>query len=71
MSPYVAGYDCGRNGPNANNCHFSLFSTTESTREWERGKADAEREHPRTLQRANAVKDQPANDRPEERQKQP
>lgn len=38
---YMLGYDCGKNGPNEMNCHFSLFSTNELTREWERGKADA------------------------------
>lgn len=37
---YNAGYDCGQNGPNTVNCHFSLFSTPENTMAWERGKND-------------------------------
>ncbi|HLZ39438.1 MAG TPA: hypothetical protein VKQ11_00655 [Candidatus Sulfotelmatobacter sp.] len=42
ITPYSAGYDCGKNGPNGRNCHFGLFCTAENTREWERGKRDAE-----------------------------
>lgn len=38
------GYDCGKNGPNETNCHFSLFSLPELTRAWERGKARAQRD---------------------------
>ena len=41
---YDAGYDCGINGPNTTNCHFTYFSTKELTEEWERGKSDAMRE---------------------------
>ena len=41
---YGAGYDCGLNGVNTTNCHFKYFGTKELTKEWERGKADAERE---------------------------
>jgi len=44
---YEAGYDCGLHGPNATNCDYRWFSTREDTREWERGKAEAEREKPR------------------------
>ena len=33
------GYDAGRHGPNTLNCHFSIFSTPEFTRAWERGNA--------------------------------
>jgi hypothetical protein len=42
----AAGFDAGRNMPNAENCHVSLFGTLEETRAWERGKkrGDAERE---------------------------
>jgi hypothetical protein len=42
MTPYEAGYDCGKNGPNQTNCHFSIFSTPFNTRSWELGKRDAE-----------------------------
>lgn len=38
---YKQGYDCGVNGANTTNCHFSIFSSKENTREWERGKAAA------------------------------
>lgn len=40
---YQQGYDCGLNGPNAINSHFSLFSTPEKTSDWERGKKDGEK----------------------------
>ena len=39
---YKMGYDCGKNGSNEINCHYTLFATPGSTAEWERGKADAE-----------------------------
>lgn len=39
---YKMGYDCGANGPNLTNCGFAIFSTSENTREWERGKRDAD-----------------------------
>ena len=35
---YQMGHDCGLNGPNEKNCHFSIFSSRENTKEWERGK---------------------------------
>jgi hypothetical protein len=38
---YKMGYDCGKNGANTTNCHFSIFSSKENTKEWERGKKDA------------------------------
>ena len=41
---YASGYNCGKNGANTNNCHFALFSSPEKTKEWERGKKDAEEE---------------------------
>ena len=39
---YRAGFDCGINGANEENCHFALFASPEQTKEWERGKKDAE-----------------------------
>jgi ribosome modulation factor len=39
---YAAGYDCGLNGGNTTNCHFSLFSTRELTEAWEHGKRDGD-----------------------------
>jgi ribosome modulation factor len=39
---YAMGYDCGMNGADAKNCHFSLFSKPEYTRAWEDGKRQAE-----------------------------
>lgn len=41
--PYKMGFDCGKKGANTKNCHFSIFSTPEKTKEWERGKADSEK----------------------------
>jgi len=41
---YQMGLDCGKNGPNEKNCHFSIFSKREYTDAWEKGKADAEAE---------------------------
>ena len=40
---YKAGYQCGMIGANNVNCNFQLFSTPEKTKEWERGKKDAEK----------------------------
>ena len=42
ITPYRAGYDCGKNGPNETNCHFEIFSTPQKTKRWELGKKDAE-----------------------------
>jgi hypothetical protein len=39
---YLAGFDCGKNGPNISNCHFHNFATPEMTKRWEHGKSDAE-----------------------------
>lgn len=39
---YTAGYDCGLNGANETNCLFSIFSSPEGTKEWQRGKFDGE-----------------------------
>ncbi len=41
-SPYWNGYDAGLNGSNEINSHFSIFSTPENTKEWERGKIEGE-----------------------------
>lgn len=39
---YEQGYDCGMNGPNETNSHYAIFSQPQYTKEWERGKAQAE-----------------------------
>ncbi len=39
-TPYAYGYDAGRNGANTENCHFTIFSSPERTKEWERGNND-------------------------------
>lgn len=41
---YKAGYDAGKNGPNTENCNFSLFSSSEKTKEWERGNSAGKKE---------------------------
>lgn len=41
-SPYDAGYDCGKNGPNLQNCHFGFFLDPAHTAAWEWGKRDAD-----------------------------
>jgi hypothetical protein len=38
----AAGFDAGKNGPNAINCHYAHFATPERTKAWEEGKASAE-----------------------------
>ncbi len=38
------GYDCGKNGANLKNCHFTIFSRKEFTQSWEKGKKKAESE---------------------------
>lgn len=38
---FAMGYDSEMNGADEKNCHFSLFSSIERTRAWERGKAQA------------------------------
>jgi hypothetical protein len=40
-SAYEAGRDCGLHGANEQNCDFRWFSSAESLKEWERGKAAA------------------------------
>lgn len=42
LDAYKMGYDCGMNGANQINCNFRIFGSPESTREWERGKEQAE-----------------------------
>lgn len=39
---YNLGHDCGEHGANMENSHYSIFSSIENTREWERGKRDGE-----------------------------
>lgn len=39
---YKMGYDCGLNGATLTNCAFNIFSSPENTKEWERGKKEAE-----------------------------
>ena len=38
------GYDCGKNGANLKNCHFTIFSRKEFTEAWENGKRKATNE---------------------------
>jgi hypothetical protein len=38
------GFSCGLDGPNATNCHLSLFTTPELTKAWEEGKRKGEAE---------------------------
>ncbi len=42
---YKMGYDCGKNGVNLKNCHFTIFSQKEFTKAWEDGKKKAENDH--------------------------
>lgn len=42
IEAYRAGKDCGENGPNLKNCHYTHFATPEQTKAWERGKAQAD-----------------------------
>ena len=37
---YQMGKDCALNGANTTNCHFSIFSCKENTKEWDRGNKD-------------------------------
>ena len=39
---YVAGFACGMNGADSENCHFKYFSRPSMTQVWERGKIDGE-----------------------------
>lgn len=41
---YLAGFDCGLNGPNQLNSYFGHFSSLEKTTEWENGKKAGELE---------------------------
>jgi len=41
---YEMGFDFGKNGANATNCHFGLFTTKKMTKAWEEGKADGEKQ---------------------------
>ncbi len=44
---YNAGYDCGKQGPNEGNCHFTLFFSPEMSLAWDQGKFDADSGIPR------------------------
>jgi len=39
---YDHGYDCGLNGANLTNCHFSIFQSQDNTAAWNEGKKDGE-----------------------------
>ena len=41
---FTMGYDCGVNGADEKNCHFSLFSSPANTKAWEAGKRQAEKD---------------------------
>ena len=41
QSAYELGFDCGTNGADEQNCHFSIFARPEYTKAWELGKSDA------------------------------
>lgn len=38
---WEAGYDCGKEGANTLNCHFSHFSSERKMKVWEEGKRAA------------------------------
>jgi len=38
LHAYQMGLDCGRNGANAKNCHYSIFSEEFYTLAWDLGK---------------------------------
>ena len=38
---YKAGYDCGTNGADAENCHFAFFATKELMESHSKGVKDA------------------------------
>ena len=40
---YKMGKDCAKNGANTTNCHFSIFSSKENTKAWEKGKKDGKK----------------------------
>lgn len=42
VESYNAGFDCGVNGADANNCAIKYFSTQETMHAWEQGKKHAE-----------------------------
>lgn len=49
---FAMGYDSEVNGADEKNCHFSLFSSVERTRAWERGKEQAVKDRQRPTKRA-------------------
>ena len=42
IDSYNAGFDCGKNGANTKNCHFSFFASETLTKAWEEGKKKGE-----------------------------
>jgi len=40
---YKMGLDCAKNGANTINCHFSIFSSPENTKAWEKGVKDGKK----------------------------
>jgi len=40
---YKMGLDNAKNGANITNCHFSIFSSPENIRAWEKGVKDGKR----------------------------
>ena len=40
---YKMGLDFAKNGANEKNCHFSIFSSPENTRAWEKGEKDGKK----------------------------
>lgn len=40
---YKMGLDCVKKGENTTNCHFSIFSSPENTRAWEKGVKDGKK----------------------------
>ena len=41
---YEKGYDAGKNGANTTNSHFSLFTSPDRTKAWEKGNKRAKEE---------------------------
>ena len=42
QASYHAGYDCGKNGANLENCQFTYFQPPAHLAAWNEGKSDAE-----------------------------
>lgn len=46
---YLAGFDCGINGANTTNSNFMHFLSPAKTKDWEAGKADAEKSNKKQM----------------------